>query len=79
MNPPLIYTYALTTLERVKTRLGITNTTYDVNLIRAINSATDHIEQLCGVAGNHHFVNAEYINGIAGKSTLWKLRRTLHK
>ena len=53
-----------TTLERVKTRLGITNTTYDVNLIRAINSATDHIEQLCGVAGNHHFVNAEYINEI---------------
>lgn len=43
-----IYSYALTTLQRVKDRIGITNTNFDTLLTRLINAMTDHIESQCG-------------------------------
>jgi len=39
-----IYTYALTTVARVKTRLGITVSANDTQLLRLINAVTDLIE-----------------------------------
>ena len=59
-----IVPYALTTLERVKTRLQITNTNYDLFLTRLINSVTDHIEGQCGLARGHHFVSTTYNNEV---------------
>ena len=42
-----VYTYALTTLQRVKDRMGITASESDAVLLRLINAATDYIESNC--------------------------------
>ncbi len=42
------YSYALTTKDRVKDKLGITVSSFDTQLNRLINAATDRIEGLCG-------------------------------
>ncbi len=44
----IIYPHALTTLQRIKDRIGITNANFDSLLIRLINSITDYIENQCG-------------------------------
>ena len=76
--PPTIHAYALTTLERVKTRLEITTTSWDTFLERLINSVTDYIEGQCGLARGHHFVTTEYFNEIysvmTGRQTYLILR-----
>lgn len=51
-------TYALTTLARVKDRLGITSNGADVVLERIIASATDYIEAHC----NRRFKRTSYTN-----------------
>lgn len=45
--PEIIYPYALTTVDRVKQRLGINNANLDSVLLRFINAATDFIESYC--------------------------------
>lgn len=52
----IIYTRALTTLTRVKNRLGITTNSHDTELNRLINAATDWIETYC----NRKFVTQTY-------------------
>lgn len=42
-----IYTYALTTVQRMKDRMTITVTDHDPNLLRMINAVTDFIESQC--------------------------------
>ena len=65
-----IYSYALTTLQRVKDRLQITQTDSDAELIRLINGATDFIERECGKSGlekypnDGHFVQKTYQNEV---------------
>ncbi|SRR5258708_1948778 len=54
-----VYPYALTTLERVKDRLGITNTNSDAVLTRLINGMTDFIEKQCG---GRRFLQSTYAN-----------------
>jgi len=72
----IVSPYALTTLQRVKDRLQITNNNSDAVLTRIINSVTDNIERMCGKAsvdgGSNaiHFVQQLYINEVytvAGK------------
>ena len=63
-NAPILYPYALTTLEHVKTRLGITVTTNDTILIRLINAATDAIERYCHLSAGKHFVQQTYTNDV---------------
>ncbi len=53
-----VYTYALTTLQRVKDRMKITSTDGDSVLQRLINSATDYIESNCG----RRFMRSTYMN-----------------
>lgn len=57
---PLI-NHALTNLDRVKLRLGITTTGFDELLIELINSVTDWIEGECG---NRRFKETTYTNEI---------------
>ena len=45
--PEIIYPHALTTVDRVKQRLGITNTSLDTVILRLINAVTDFIENRC--------------------------------
>ena len=65
-----VYSYALTTLARVKTRLQISNADSDTVLIRMINGATDFIERECGKSGlerypnDGHFVQKTYTNEV---------------
>ena len=40
--------YALTSLQRVKDRLGLTSSGFDSLLERLINASTDLIESYCG-------------------------------
>lgn len=42
-----LYPHALTTLDNLKGRLGITTTGFDQTLTRLINQITDRIERLC--------------------------------
>jgi Phage gp6-like head-tail connector protein len=65
-----VYSYALTTLQRVKDRLNINNSNSDVVLTRMINSVTDFIERECGKTGleffpnDGHFVQKTYTNEV---------------
>lgn len=43
-----LVSYALTSLAKVKTYLGITDSTYDATLTQTINAVTDYIENYCG-------------------------------
>lgn len=52
----IIYTKALTTVARIKDRLGLTNTNNDTLLLRVINGVTDQIEGYCG----RKFLRATY-------------------
>jgi hypothetical protein len=55
-----IYSYALTTVARVKTRLTIDNTGFDTLLLYIINSVTDLIEGEC----NRRFIETLYTNEV---------------
>lgn len=65
-----VYPYSLTTLIRVKDRLGITDTSFDSLLTRYINGVTDSIERACGKSGlekspnDGHFVQKTYTNEV---------------
>jgi Phage gp6-like head-tail connector protein len=65
-----VYSYALTTLARVKNRLQISNSSSDTVLTEMINSATDFIERECGKSGldrfpnDGHFVQKTYTNEV---------------
>jgi len=62
--------YALTTLARVKDRLGISDTSFDSLLTRFINAVTDGIERTCGKSGpekypnDGHFIQKTYTNEV---------------
>lgn len=56
--PEIILPYALTTLDRVKDKLGLDKPTQDLVLSRIINSVTDWIENQC----NRRFKTATYTN-----------------
>ena len=45
--PEIIYPHALTTVDRVKQRLGINNANLDAVILRIINATTDFIESYC--------------------------------
>jgi hypothetical protein len=68
--PESLSPYALTTLDRVKARLQISNTQSDAVLTRVINAATDLIERACGKSGmerfpnDGHFVQKKYVNEV---------------
>ncbi len=53
-----IVSYALTTVQRVKDRLVIDNTNFDVLFARLISSVTDFIESQCDI----HFKETVYTN-----------------
>jgi len=55
-----IYSYALTTVARVKNRANITSSASDTEIARLINSATDVIENYC----KRRFAQATYTNEI---------------
>ena len=55
-----IISYALTTVARVKTRLSIDSTGFDILLLYIINSVTDFIESEC----NRRFKETTYTNEI---------------
>lgn len=65
-----VISYALTTLQRVKDRLQITNADSDSELTRLINGATDFIERECGLTGlssypnDGHFMQKKYLNEV---------------
>jgi hypothetical protein len=65
-----IYSYALTTVARVKERLQITEATFDTFLVRLINAATDFLERECGKTGleyapnDGHFARKTYTNEV---------------
>ncbi len=65
-----VYSYALTTLQRCKDRMQISNTESDTGLMRTINSATDLIERECGKSGldmypnDGHFMQKTYTNEV---------------
>jgi hypothetical protein len=50
--------YALTTKERIKDRLGITVTDFDTVIDRLIVSVSERVERMCG----RHFIQATYSN-----------------
>jgi len=56
----IIYTNALTTVQRIKDRLGITSTGFDTLILRLINAATDFIETYC----NRKFMEQTYTNEV---------------
>lgn len=62
--------YSLTTLQRCKDRLQLTNNDSDAVLTRIISSVTDNIERMCGKPGievypnDVHFVQKLYINEV---------------
>jgi hypothetical protein len=56
--PESLLPYSLTTVQRVKDRLGLTTTAHDALLLRLINSATDFIEGKC----NRRFKETTYTN-----------------
>jgi Phage gp6-like head-tail connector protein len=62
--------YALTTLARVKDRLGISDTSFDSLITRFINAVTDGIERTCGKSGpekypnDGHFIQKTYTNEV---------------
>lgn len=56
--PEIILPYALTTLDRVKDKLGLDKTNQDVVLSRIINSVTDWLEKQC----NRRFKETTYSN-----------------
>jgi len=64
------YSYALSTLARVKDRLQITQPDFDSVLIRIINATTDYIERQCGKTGlektpnDGHFMAKTYTNEV---------------
>lgn len=58
--PDQTLTYALTTVQRVKDRLGITTSVHDTLIQRLINSATDFIES----ETNRRFKETTYTNEI---------------
>lgn len=70
MSKEQVYQYALTTLVRVKDRLGINDTSFDPLLTRLINGVTDSIERTCGKSGlekspnDGHFVLKKYTNEV---------------
>jgi hypothetical protein len=65
-----VYWYALTTLSRVKDRLGLSDSSFDPSLTRYINAVTDGIERVCGKSGlerspnDGHFVQKKYTNEV---------------
>ncbi len=59
MSAETLYPYALTTLQRVKDRIGITGSNLDALFIRLINAMTDHIESQCG---GRRFLSTSYVN-----------------
>jgi hypothetical protein len=66
---------ALTTLERVKNRLGLKETNFDILLEQIINSVTDWIESQCN---NRRFKQTSYTNEIFdGSPSPRHLRRNL--
>ena len=58
MSQEKVYSYALTTINRVKDLLGITVTTADPVFILLVNSATDFIQDYC----NEFFMRQTYSN-----------------
>lgn len=56
-NIEKVYLYALTTLERVKGILSITDPSWDSVLSRYVNSVTDYIERSCGKTGLEKYPN----------------------
>lgn len=64
--------YALTTKERIKDRLQITNTGFDTVLDRLIVSVSERIERMC----NRHFVQATYTQELYDGSGLYGTQRT---
>jgi hypothetical protein len=65
-----VYSFALTTLSRVKDRLGISDESFDPLLTRLISGVTDSIERTCGKSGlekspnDGHFVQKTYTNEV---------------
>lgn len=53
-----IYAFSLTSLSRLKARLGISDTSYDTILTQLINEATDAIQGYCG----RRFIESTYEN-----------------
>ena len=45
--PEIIYPFALTTVDRIKQRLGINNANLDAVILRIVNAATDFVESYC--------------------------------
>lgn len=62
-----VQTYALTTKERVKNRLGITTTSFDGLLDAIIGATTDRIEQMAG----RRFDQAVYTNELYDGSDIY--------
>ena len=60
--------YALTSLQRVKDLLSITNPNFDVILTREINAVTEYINQEC----NRNFLMQKYISEV---HTQWGVRQ----
>jgi hypothetical protein len=58
MPSEIIYSYSLTTLDRVKEKLGLDKPGQDLVLGRIINSVTDWIENQC----NRRFLRTTYTN-----------------
>ena len=69
-----IYTYALTTVARVKTRLGITVSANDTQLLRLINAVTDLIEGETGRRFARGTVTSE-VHEIRGANDMIPVRR----
>ena len=59
-----IYSHALTTVSRVKERLGIDSSGFDTVFLRLINAATDQIEQYC----ERRFKQTTYTDEVYGTS-----------
>lgn len=56
-----VYSYALTTQQRVKDRLAITGTNFDTLFLRLINAVTDFTEGECG---GKRFLKTTYTNEV---------------
>lgn len=71
-----IYPYALTSLQRVKDRLGLSVSNFDAVLTRMINSMTDYFER---ETGNRRFVLTKYSNEIYSSQGRGQLRVVLRQ
>ena len=63
-----LVTYALVTLDDVKSFLGITGSTYDTLLTMLINMSTDHVETRCGRRFDDTTYTEEEYSGLGVKT-----------